>query len=163
MAPRLCVVTQTTRWLSEEQQRAWRALLLGYTMLNDRLDDDLRRLFGISLAEYEVLVRLSENNGSMRMAHLADSLAHSRSRVTHTVGRMEKAGLVDRVVSCDDGRGRVAHLTDAGMDLLVKAAPHHVQGVRDYLVDLVSEDDFLTVGRVFTAVGERSAQPSPQA
>ena len=61
----------------------------------DRLDDDLRRACDLSLTEYEILVRLSESEGRrMRMAQLADALAHSRSRITHTITRMEDAGLV---------------------------------------------------------------------
>ena len=70
--------------------------MMGMTLLDDRLDADLRTRFDISLPEYEILVRLSENDGAMRMAQLADSLAHSRSRVTHTITRMERAGLVER-------------------------------------------------------------------
>ena len=88
-------------------------------------------MFGVSLTEYEILVRLSEREGrQMRMAQLADALAHSRSRVTHTVGRLEKAGLVTRNKSPEDGRGVVCHLTDRGFDLLARMAPHHVNGVR---------------------------------
>ena len=68
-----------------------------HTLLFDRLDDDLRRQHDLSLAEYEILVRLSEREGGqLRMAQLADALAHSRSRVTHTVKRMEDGGLVER-------------------------------------------------------------------
>ena len=109
---------------------------MGTTLLFDRLDEDLRRAYDISLVEYEILVRLSERDGQMRMAALADALAHSRSRVTHTVTRMEKAGLVQRSRSDEDGRGIIASLTDKGQDLLVRAAPTHVEGVRDHLVDL---------------------------
>ncbi|MFN7152000.1 MAG: MarR family transcriptional regulator, partial [Microthrixaceae bacterium] len=64
--------TQPTRWLDDEQQRDWRALVIGTTLLMDQLDDDLRAAFGVSLAEYEILVRLSESEGrAMRMAVLA--------------------------------------------------------------------------------------------
>lgn len=144
-----------TAWLTEPQQRAWRALLLGHTLLQDRLDADLRQMHDISLTEYEILVRLSEREGRcMRMAHLADALAHSRSRVTHTIDRLEKAGHVARSASPDDGRGVVATLTDQGMALLEAAAHVHVQGVRDHLVDLVSEEDFAAVGRVFNTVAD---------
>lgn len=146
---------EETRWLDESQQRSWRALLLGNTLLHDRLDDDLRRTHDISMTEYEILVRLSEREGRcMRMAHLADALAHSRSRVTHTVDRMEKAGYVARSASPDDGRGVVATLTDKGMELLESAAHVHVRGVRDYLVDLVTPEDFEAVGRVFDRVAD---------
>ena len=65
-----------TRWLDDTQQRSWRALILGMTLLIDRLDDDLRQEHGLSLTEYEILVRLSEAPGrQMRMARLADALA----------------------------------------------------------------------------------------
>ena len=83
------------------------------TLLQDKLDDDLRQRFGISLTEYEIMVRLSETpDHSLRMAHLADSLAHSRSRVTHTVKRLEEGGLVLRAASPEDGRGIVCRLTE---------------------------------------------------
>src|SRR4051812_31267630 len=98
------------QWLGAGQQRSWRALVMGTTLLFDRLDDDLRHAHDISLVEYEILVRLSERDGQMRMAALADALAHSRSRVTHTVTRMEKAGLVQRSSSPDAGPATLATL-----------------------------------------------------
>jgi DNA-binding MarR family transcriptional regulator len=103
------------RWLDTSQQQAWRALIMGMTLLTDRLDADLRRGFDISLAEYEILVRLSERpERRLRMAQLADAMAHSRSRVTHTVKRMEKAGLVRRFDSEEDRRGVVCEMTEQG-------------------------------------------------
>src|SRR3954470_9286052 len=151
-----------TPWLDASQQRSWRALVMGSTLLFDRLDDDLRHAHDISLVEYEILVRLSERDGQMRMAALADALAHSRSRVTHTVTRMEKAGLVQRSSSPEDGRGILATLTDKGHDLLVRAAPTHVAGVRAHLVDLSSDADFAALGRVFDAVSDHLVAAHPE-
>ena len=88
----------------------------------------------------------------MRMAVLADSVSHSRSRVTHTITRMEQAGLVTRDACLSDGRGVEAVLTPYGRTALEEAAPTHVAGVRRLLVDLVGADDFQAVGRVFDAV-----------
>ena len=151
------------RWLDEAQQRSWRALVIGTTLLMDRLDDDLRRSFNISLTEYEILVRLSERPGrSMRMAQLADALAHSRSRVTHTVDRMEKAGYVVRGTTPEDGRGIVATMTDKGLDLLKEAAPLHVEGVRSYLVDVAAPDDFVALGRAMNAVADHLIADHPE-
>ncbi len=152
-----------TRWLAADQQRSWRAFVVGVTLLLDRLDADLQRSFDLSLTEYEILVRLSERPGSqMRMAQLADALAHSRSRVTHTVTRMQRAGLVTRTSSPEDGRGIVCRLTDEGHALLVEAAHVHVTGVRDYLVDLVSPEDFQALGRVMDAVSDRLIECHPE-
>lgn len=132
-------------------------------MLLDRLDDELREEFDISLTEYEILVRLSERPGrEMRMAQLADALAHSRSRVTHTVTRMERQGLVQRTSSSVDGRGVVATMTDKGMDLLQRAAPLHVRGVREHLVDLASDDDLEACGRVLDAVADQLVSAHPE-
>lgn len=136
--------------------------MLGSTLLFDRLDDDLRKQHGLSLVEYEILVRLSEaENRSLRMARLAESLAHSRSRVTHTVKRMEAAELVERTGSTEDGRGVVCRLTDRGDLVLRNVAPTHVTGVRDYLVDLVDPTDFEAVGRVMDAVADRLISDHP--
>ncbi|WP_435742416.1 MarR family winged helix-turn-helix transcriptional regulator [Nocardioides sp. SYSU DS0663] len=150
------------QWLDARQQWAWRSLVMGTTLLFDRLDEDLRRSFDLSLTEYEILVRLSERDGQMRMAQLADALAHSRSRVTHTVARMERAGLLSRSASPEDGRGIVAALTDEGMDLLRRAAPLHVQSVRDHLVDLVSAEDLAAMGRVLDAVCDNLVAEHPE-
>jgi DNA-binding MarR family transcriptional regulator len=151
------------RWLDESQQQSWRALMMGITLLLDRLDADLRRTFDISLAEYEILVRLSERpQGQLRMAQLADALAHSRSRVTHTVKRMEHAQLVLRTSSAEDGRGVVCAMTEKGHALLEQMAPTHVNGVRDYLVDLASPEDFEALGRVMNAVADKLVVAHPE-
>ncbi len=136
---------------------------MGMTLLLDRLDDDLRRNCDLSLVEYEILVRLSEREGrQMRMAQLADALAHSRSRVTHTVTRMERSGLITRSSSPEDGRGVVASMTDKGYDLIERMAPIHVNGVREHLVDLASREDFAALGRVMDAVSDNLVAAHPE-
>jgi DNA-binding MarR family transcriptional regulator len=142
-------------WLRPDQQRAWRAYLVGTTLLMDRLDRELRERHSLSLPEYEILVRLSESEeGRLRMAVLADSVSHSRSRVTHTVARMEAVGLVNRDSCLSDGRGVEAVLTDQGRETIREAAPTHVSAVRRLLVDLVDDEDLEAVGRVFDAVAD---------
>jgi DNA-binding MarR family transcriptional regulator len=153
-----------TRWLDQDQQRSWRAYLVGTTLLMDRLDRDLREQHGLSMPEYEILVRLSEApDHRMRMAVLAGSISHSRSRVTHTVARMEKDGLVTRSACVSDGRGVEAVLTQTGFARLQDAAPTHVEGVRRFLVDLAGEEDFAAVGRVFNAVSDNLVEANPDA
>jgi DNA-binding MarR family transcriptional regulator len=140
------------RWLNAEQQRIWRTYLLGSARLHERLDADLRDA-GLDLPEYEILVVLSESKDlSCRMSDLADAVHQSRSRLTHTIARMERSSLVRRVSCPSDRRGVWAQLTDDGMELLRKVAPSHVAAVRRNLVDAVDKDDFEALGRVFTAV-----------
>jgi DNA-binding MarR family transcriptional regulator len=142
-----------TRWLTTSEQRAWRAYILGTELLLHRLDHELREEHDLSFSEYEVLVRLSEaENGRVRMSVLADSMCHSRSRITHTVARMEKVGLVRREVTPGDGRGVEAVMTPAGRQRLDEAAPAHVRGVRRHLVDVASTQELQAIGQVFDAV-----------
>jgi DNA-binding MarR family transcriptional regulator len=140
------------RWLTPEQQRIWRTYLLGNALLQERIDADLRE-FGLDSAEYEILVNLSEvEDRRMRMAELAEAVHQSRSRLTHTISRMEKADLVRRTSCPTDRRGVWAELTDSGMALLERAAPRHVETVRQNFVDVMSTDDYAAIGRAFAAV-----------
>ncbi len=142
-----------TPWLDQDQQRVWRSFLGGVTVLLDQLDRDLRSKHDLSMAEYEILVRLSEaSDRSIRMAELAAAVAHSRSRVTHTIARLERDGIVERFQCSSDGRGVTARLTDHGFSVLEQAAHTHVRGVHDYLVTQGSPDDFAALGRVMESV-----------
>ncbi len=151
------------RWLDTEQQKSWRAYIMGTELLQHQLDRELREEHQISFSEYEILVRLSETErGRMRMALLADAMSHSRSRVTHTIARMEKADLVVRQASEADGRGVEAVMTEAGRAKLVEAAPTHVRGVRTHLVDIASPADFAAIGRIFNEVSDRLLEDKPK-
>lgn len=139
-------------WLTEDQQKIWRSYLLAKTRIDDYLDAALID-FGLSLDEYELLVRLSEaEDQTLRMGQLALSVRHSRSRLTHTVARMELRGLIRREPSSTDGRGVQAVLTKDGFDLLRNAAPRHVDSVREIFVDAVSPEDFAALGRCVDAM-----------
>src|SRR5699024_4317623 len=94
-------------WLTSAEQEAWRTFLYATTLLTDRLGEVLQSdpEIDLTLGEYEILVRLSEAERKfLRMSELADKVVHSRSRLTHTVGRMEKRGLVERVRCSEAGR-----------------------------------------------------------
>ena len=89
------------------------------------------------------------------MAELAASAIQSRSRLTHTVARMESKGLVSRAECPSDKRGVYAALTEAGFATLTRAAADHVSAVRELFVDVIDPDDFVALGRAFRAIGER--------
>lgn len=148
------------RWLSLDQQEHWRAFLVGSARLNDALGRQLERDSGLSLGEYEVLVRLSEAPGrTLRMSLLADELAHSRSRITHTVRRLEASGLVERQACEADGRGVNCTMTDVGWSRLEQAAPGHVTAVRTHLVDVLTDDQLRGLGEAMAAVRDALSTP----
>ncbi len=139
-------------WLDQEQQQIWRNWLSGVARINQHLDADLRTR-GLDLAEYEILVALSEAEGRrLRMSELAELVHQSRSRLTHAISRLERRGIVSRSSASDDRRGVYAHLTDEGFGVLEAAAPDHVNAVREVFVDVADPRDFEALGRVMKAV-----------
>lgn len=141
------------RWLDAVEMRAWRGFIDGSQRLMEVLNRELQSRHDISLADYRILVMLSESpDGSVRMSELADGVLSSRSRLTHQVRRMESENLVTRSTCVEDGRGVLALITDAGRAKLAEAAPTHVRGVRSYLIDLLDADELVGVATVFDKV-----------
>ena len=137
------------RWLDDEQQRSWRAFVETSQLLVNRLDAELQRRSGISHADYEILVRLSEAEGrQLRMSQLADLALFSRSRLSHAVARLEVAGLVRREACPGDRRGTLAVLTEQGACLLEQAAVGHVEAVRRYVIDVLPDSQLGELGRI---------------
>lgn len=132
----------TPRWLDDTEMRAWRGLMSTNRLLFEQLGRDLVQESGLSMADYEVLVRLSETDGRrLRMTDLAAASLSSKSRLSHQVARMEAAGWVRREACPSDRRGAYAVLTDAGYEALVEAAPGHVESVRRNLFDLLDAEE----------------------
>jgi DNA-binding MarR family transcriptional regulator len=147
------------RWLDADQLRDWRVYVEGSIRLNDVLDRDLKAKHGLTMAEYEILVRLSEAPGRrLRMAQLAEEASQSRSRLSHTVSRLECKGLVVRGTCGADKRGVNAELTEEGFAFLAKAAVDHVATVREFFVDVIDPEDLKAIGRAFTAIAEQVAK-----
>jgi DNA-binding MarR family transcriptional regulator len=148
--------TEQTRWLNETEMTAWRAYIVGSALLEHRLNRELQFSHGLSIADYEIMVRLSETEGhELRMSELASEIAHSKSRISHQIRRLEKEGLVYRRECPQDGRGVLAVLTEQGAAKLRAAAPTHVAGVREHMIDLLEPEEQETLARVFTRVTDR--------
>lgn len=137
------------QWLDAEEQKSWQSLLQGISKFLAAANADLQQQEDLSLSEYEVLAYLSEAPGrQLRMSQLADNLVHSRSRLTHTVHRLEKQEYVQRLTCVDDRRGRNCILTEKGWQKVQSAAPVHVGSVRKYLIDSLTRKEFLELGRI---------------
>ncbi|WP_405806005.1 MarR family transcriptional regulator [Streptomyces sp. NBC_00210] len=129
-----------TRWLTDDEQCAWRTHLDVSRLLMHQLEKDLQP-FGLTNNDYEILVNLSESpDRRMRMSDLAAATLQSKSRLSHQITRMENAGLVRRVNCESDRRGLYAVLTEQGMETMQKVAPHHVASVRKHFIDLLTPE-----------------------
>jgi DNA-binding MarR family transcriptional regulator len=147
-----------SRWLTEEEQRAWRGLLRMTSQLNARANRLLQEEYGISLADYEVLVALSEApEGRLRVFEVADALAWEQSRVSHQLARMARRGLITREGCATDARGAFAVLTTVGRAAIEQAAPAHVEQVRQLVFDELSHEQVSALTEITTRVLDRLA------
>lgn len=148
------------RWLTAAEQQVWRAYLDVSRMLNERMHRQLTEDSAMSVAEYEVLVQLSEHpERQMRMSELADRVVNSRSRMTHTITRMEQRGLVRRRPCVEDGRGVWCILTDEGMAVTRAAAPGHVETVRQAVFDPLTPAEVQQFGEALVKIREQLRRP----
>jgi DNA-binding MarR family transcriptional regulator len=142
-----------TRWLTEREQEVWRSFMAAFLGLNDQLARQLQRDSGMPHAYYEILVSLSEApDRTLRMSELAGLRGSSRSRLSHAVARLEAAGWVRRQDCPTDKRGSFAVLTDKGFAALEKAAPGHVNEVREQLFDKLTPEQVHQLGEISKAV-----------
>jgi len=149
---------ELTRPLDAVEMRAWRAFLAASTSVAAVLNHELEADADISMHEYEILVRLSEaSDHQLRMSTLAEHVSHSRSRLTHTVGRLEKAGYVERASCAADKRGVNCRLTESGLDFLRAVAPIHLDGVRRHVVDRFSHEQLAALTELMTALVDNEA------
>jgi DNA-binding MarR family transcriptional regulator len=145
-----------TRWLTNAEQRTWRAFLEATRRLDEQLDRELQHDAGMPLGYYTILVMLSEAPGrTLRLSDLAERTWSSRSRLSHAVDRLEEKGWVERISCPSDKRGAFAVLTDAGFAVLEAAAPGHVEGVRRHLFDQLTPSQVEALGTISQKVAQR--------
>ncbi|MGC4997959.1 MULTISPECIES: MarR family winged helix-turn-helix transcriptional regulator [unclassified Streptomyces] len=148
------------RWLSDGEQRVWRAYLHATTLLEDHLDRQLQRDAGMPHIYYGLLVGLAEApRRRLRMTELARKSKITRSRLSHAIARLEKSGWVRREDCPSDKRGQFAVLTEEGAEVLRRTAPGHVTAVRQALFDRLSPEQQKALGEIMEIVAE-GLQPS---
>jgi DNA-binding MarR family transcriptional regulator len=96
----------------------------------------------------------------MRMSELADVAMISRSRLSHRIKVMEKAGWVKREACPDDKRGYFAMMTAKGFKAIVAAAPDHVHSVRTRFIDHLTKEDQRVLAEIFDRVTESLKESS---
>ncbi len=135
---------------------AWRVFFEASGRLQGILETRLKKRFGLSLPDYNILLALWEApRHTLRMGELAERVVYSPSRLTYLVTNLSRDGWVRKIPSAADGRGFDAVLTDAGVDTVLKATELHQQTVRSYLLDDMTDADIDQIVRIFGAVDRR--------
>ena len=142
------------RWLNPREMKAWRSYIIASRRLLEALDTDLDG-HDLTMADYEVMAQLSEAPGRrMRMSELADLAMLSKSRLSHRMKVMEKAGWVKREECVEDRRGYWAVMTEKGWKAIVAAAPSHVDSVSRRFIDQLSVKEQEALSGIFSHVTE---------
>jgi DNA-binding MarR family transcriptional regulator len=122
-------------WLSDCEQRTWRAFLDMQRLLFGHLNRQLQQDFGLSGADYEIMANLSESEtGRMRAFELSRATQWEKSRMSHQLSRMAARGLVRREATADPRYSDIV-LTDQGRAAIGAAAPRSVDVVRQTFVN----------------------------
>ena len=151
-------MADSTRWLTGEEQRTWRAFWTAGRLVDSTLDRQLNRSADMGHAHYAILVALSEaEDGTVRMGDLAEFLQYSPSRLSHAVRRMEGTGWIVRRPCPTDRRGQLAVITPAGRAAIHEAAPGHVDEVRSLVFDVLDETQQAQLREICETIVERVA------
>ncbi|NQW65146.1 MAG: MarR family transcriptional regulator [Actinobacteria bacterium] len=150
----MAIKSTNPRWLNPREMKAWRSYIIASRRLLEALDSDLVG-HDLSMADYEVLAQLSDApNRRMRMSELAELAMLSKSRLSHRMKVMEKAGWVRRELCSEDKRGSWATMTDKGFKAIVAAAPCHVDSVRKRFLDQISIKEQAELAGIFSHLTE---------
>jgi DNA-binding MarR family transcriptional regulator len=149
-------MNDTTAWLSQDEQHAWRTFIRLHQKLVATLSRDLQAQSKLSGADYEILVALTDvPEGRLRPQDLAREIDWEQSRLSHQIARMCKRGLVVREECVEDGRGVLVAITPAGREVIEVAAPKHVATVRRLVIDALTPDELETLARINERILER--------
>ena len=95
----------------------------------DHRHEDFFSQHDLTRADWDVLAGLRRAGPPYRLSptDLYRGLMRASGTITHRLQRLEKTGLIERVPDPEDGRGMLVQLTKAGVKLVDKLAPLHLQ------------------------------------
>ena len=137
--------------LSDQALSAWVGLLRGHAALTRALNADLVTDHGLTLSDYEVLLRLSRApERKMRRVDLAEQVLLTASGITRLLDGLQASGYVDKAACSSDARVTYAVLTDAGHEKLRSAAEVHVAGIHAMFAERYSDDEMATLAELLS-------------
>lgn len=141
---------ETSRWMP-----AFLALLRTNARLSDQLESDVRRISGLSVARYDVLMHLDMAGGRLGLSDLAQVMVLSPSGLSKLLDRMQEAGLVERQPDPDDARATYAAITRHGRAVVRKTRQHHHAFLQHIFGDVLDDRDLADLTRIMTRLNAR--------
>jgi DNA-binding MarR family transcriptional regulator len=154
----------TRRRMTSGELAIWRAMVDTTAELRRILGAQLQQESGLSPADYQVLLAMTEAAGRrLRSSELAASIDWERSRLSHHLARMERRGLIRRDDCATDSRGAEVSLTDDGAGMFRAATVPHTRAIKRHFADALTPDQFAALADILQALqrhlhpgGERS-------
>ena len=151
------------RWLTDEQQQAWRRFVEVLVKMPAALEAQLQRDSGLTHMGYLVLLTLSEREDRrLAMSKLAKRASASLSRLSHVVARLEEQGWVRRERDPEDGRVQIAVLTELGYAKVVESAPGHAEAVQQLVFDRLTPTQVRQLAKVAEALLQSPMEVKPR-
>jgi DNA-binding MarR family transcriptional regulator len=136
-----------------ECARAWAALSAAHDLVSERLGATLTRSCGLSINDFEVLLRLDQvPSPGLRVTDLRETVRLSQPAVSRMITRLEQQGLIGRGADPDDGRGVLVTITASGRKKLRRAVPMHAQVVRECLLDRLDRDESVQLSAILDRI-----------
>jgi DNA-binding MarR family transcriptional regulator len=132
--------------------RAWSALTEAHARVARQLTTALQRACGLSITDFEILLRLGQ--ADQRIGELAGAVRLSQPALSRAVARLAGRGWLARSGSPGDARGVLVTLTPAGQDVLVTATAAHAATIKAALLDRLSPAEQETLARVLARVAD---------
>lgn len=116
--------------------RMWLRMLTCTTLIEGELRSRLSEVFQTTLPRFDALAQLDRAPEGLTMGQLSTRMMVSGGNVTGVVDRLEKDGLVERVLAPGDRRSNIVRLTAAGKALFDRMAGEHHRCLHTLLRDL---------------------------
>jgi DNA-binding MarR family transcriptional regulator len=129
----------STQISSDLELASWTRFLRAHAAVTRELSADLVSEHGLTINDYEVLLRLSRAPEGLKRVELAQQVLLTPSGITRLLAGLERAGYVERGECETDARVSYARLTEEGRDKLRAAARTHLAGVERVYLERFSE------------------------
>jgi len=128
--------------IEQTSGRAFAALVRAHAAATRRLSAQLSADHGLTLSDYEVLLRLARaDERRMRRVDLADQVLLTASGITRLLDGLEQSGFVERAACASDRRVVYAVLTEAGLDKVREASGSHLTQIDSLFRTRLDEDE----------------------
>jgi DNA-binding MarR family transcriptional regulator len=140
--------------------QVWTTLTAAHARIADRLASALARGCGLSINDFEVLLRLDPvSPPGLRLGELRSAVRLTQPSLSREVARLEHRGWLARADVPDDGRGVLVSITAGGRDVLRRAVPVHAQTIREFLLDLLTPGELDLLAQALGRVADTGDLP----